>query len=91
MYRFSFFFFFLEGNIAKQFWVYNVCSSPRKCWNFFRGRFYFILFYFIFLGGGGEGDYNDSGINITQPLPPLTSLLLLSMNPGRFEAKENSV
>ena len=53
----------------------------------------FILFYFIlfFLGGGGEGDYNDSGINITQPLPPLTSLLLLSMNPGRFEAKENSV
>ena len=51
----------------------------------------FILFYFIFLGGGGEGDYNDSCINITQPLPPLTSLLLLSMNPGRFEAKENSV
>ena len=54
----------------------------------------FILFYFILFflgGGGGGGGYNDSGINITQPLPPLTSLLLLSMNPGRFEAKENSV
>ena len=50
----------------------------------------FILFYFIFFFLGG-GDYIDSGINITQPLPPLTSLLLLSMNPGRFEAKENSV
>ena len=31
----------------------------------------FILFYFYFFFLGG-GDYIDSGINITQPLPPLT-------------------
>ena len=72
------------GNIAKQFWVYNAYSSPCSKGNV--GNFLivnFILFFF-------EGDI-DSDINITQLQPPLPSPLPLSMTPGRFEAKENSV